>query len=373
VAYYFAAFTGRDIIIYDNSIIGEMCKIIVCGFPFASEIALAFPQYFNQNQLNHVEEVKVNDMRKYMDGYKVIDSRIIRGSGYQAASDWWVYYNTTVHCVHKITGCDLGDVGCSDRHAYQRLIRGPFRSTLSSDEENRIAGVPHHLKHAILTLPHAYAPRLDAAIHVRAQFYGFESLNSINQTDYRKEVSDWLISSECSTVFDSLEKKLIEFLLERIQSDNLSTSEIDAFNVYVASDNEEVKIALSARLQNITWKEPKLKINVMRVQTQFIHHVKNLNLLKTVTNNTGVLDLVFDWYALSLSNLVLAWRKGSTSMISTFVHSAQRVSGNLERTNPHAPLGHGIGTKGYQLLKDKRGYPKWDLMWSYTFLEDFQI
>jgi hypothetical protein len=86
-----------------------------------------------------------------------------------------------------------------------------------------------------------------------------------------------------------------------------------------------------------------------------------------------MLDLVFDWYALSLSNIVFAWRKGSSHLVSTFVHSAQRVSGTLERTNPYAPVGHGIGTKGYQLMKDKRGNPKWDLMWTYTFLEDYQI
>ena len=53
----------------------------------------------------------------------------------------------------------------------------------------------------------------------------------------------------------------------------------------------------------------------------------------------GLLDLVFDWYALSLANVVFAWRKGGTDMISTFVHSAQRVSGTTERTDPDAPVG----------------------------------
>jgi len=99
--------------------------------------------------------------------------------------------------------------------------------------------------------------------------------------------------------------------------------------------------------------------------------VKNLAKLKKETNNEGVLDLVFDWYALTLANVIFGWRKGSTSMVSTFVHSAQRVSGTTERTDPHAPPGHGVGTKGYQLTKDKRGNPKWDPMWIYSFLEDY--
>jgi hypothetical protein len=34
--YYFAAFTNRDIVIADNSIVGEMCQMIHCGFPFLS-------------------------------------------------------------------------------------------------------------------------------------------------------------------------------------------------------------------------------------------------------------------------------------------------------------------------------------------------
>jgi len=38
-AYYFAMFTNRDIIIMDDSLIGEMCKIMRCGFPLLSEIS----------------------------------------------------------------------------------------------------------------------------------------------------------------------------------------------------------------------------------------------------------------------------------------------------------------------------------------------
>lgn len=48
-----------------------------------------------------------------------------------------------------LEGCEIGDIGCSDRHAYQRLIRGPFKSALSKEEEGRIRGVPDHIKHAV--------------------------------------------------------------------------------------------------------------------------------------------------------------------------------------------------------------------------------
>jgi hypothetical protein len=58
-AYYFAAFTGRDIIISDNSIIGEMCHVINCGFPFVSDLALAFPEQLTVENVRYAEELKV--------------------------------------------------------------------------------------------------------------------------------------------------------------------------------------------------------------------------------------------------------------------------------------------------------------------------
>ena len=55
----------------------------------------------------------------------------------------------------------------------------------------------------------------------------------------------------------------------------------------------------------------------------------------------GLLDVVFDSYSLSLSDTVIGWRKGYTQIVSTFVHSARRVSGTSERTVVGAPTGHG--------------------------------
>ena len=88
----------------------------------------------------------------------------------------------------------------------------------------------------------------------------------------------------------------------------------DPIYVYLASDNEVVKEDFIRRLEN---NNPDLckRIKIMRVETKFIYHVKNLALFKSATDNEGLLDLVFDWYALSLANSVYAWRKGSTSMV----------------------------------------------------------
>jgi hypothetical protein len=103
-AFYFAAFTGRDIIISDKSVMGEMCNIVNCGFPFVSQLSLAYPSILNEQTLAHVEEVKVSDFNAYMDEKKQIEAKVVRAGGYQPKSEWWVWYNTTVHCVKKITG-----------------------------------------------------------------------------------------------------------------------------------------------------------------------------------------------------------------------------------------------------------------------------
>jgi hypothetical protein len=64
-AFYFAAVTGRDIIISDSSVIGEMCSIIQCGFPFVSQLALAFPNILNNDTLARVDEIKAIDFGRY--------------------------------------------------------------------------------------------------------------------------------------------------------------------------------------------------------------------------------------------------------------------------------------------------------------------
>jgi hypothetical protein len=379
--FYFAAFTGRDILIANNSIMSEMCSIIQCGFPLMSQVAPAFPKLFTAEALSHIPDLRSGDFQAYFDGKMEIPQTLVRSAGFKAKSDWWVHFNSTVHCVKKITGCDLGDVMCAERHAYQRLVRGPFKTSLTEAEEKRIHGVPDYFKHSLLTLPHAYAPRLDVAIHLRNQFVHFEANTDPNDPSYKREVQEWLNSTECEQVFGAMESRLLQRIREiRPQAFNQSELEskaaeatIDSVYVFLASDNDNVKDAFCRRLQQNPSTSYLYRdvVRIMRVDTKAIYHVKHLAQLKSATNNEGVLDLVFDWYALSLSNSILAWRKGSSNMVSTFVHSAQKVSGTTERTDN--ALGRGIGTRGYQLMRDRRGNMYFDLFWAYTFLEDFLI
>lgn len=365
-AFYFAALTGRDLLISDHSVLGEVCRILYCGFPFVEKLAAAFPKILSPEAVAQAQVLKFQNFIEYMEGRREIESKVVRATGYLSKSDWWVWLNETVPCVSRITGCDPGDVMCAERHAYQRLIRGPFRASFSEKEEERIRGVPDYFKHALLTLPHSYSPRLDIAVHLRAQFYHFEQQTKVDDPAYRKEVDDWLASSERQEVFTALQNHVITHASNLLKQKALR-NDSDPIYIYLAADNEDVKDAFVSSLMNRT--DYPSSTEIMRLKSQSIYHVKNLPHFKKMTNGEGLLDLIFDWYALSLANEIYAWRKGGTSMVSTFVHSAQKLSGTTERTDMYNRKG--TGSAGFQLIRDKRGRLHFDFFWGYPFLEDY--
>ncbi len=87
----------------------------------------------------------------------------------------------------------------------------------------------------------------------------------------------------------------------------------DRIYLYLASDNDRVKEAFAHYLVGHA------NISVMRVDTgHHIVHAKDINYLKSAGNNgTMVFNLAMDWYSLSLSNIVFAWRR-DTHLTSTF-------------------------------------------------------
>lgn len=152
-----------------------MCRVLHCGYPLFSEMAAVFPSVLNQDVLKSAEGAKVGDFHQYLDGTKG-DVKVVQAHGYKEQSGWYAGLEHALECISALTGCDLEDFSCHDRHALQQLIRGPFRSAFSAEEEKKIIGVPPNFKHGILTLPHVFAPRVDAAVHLRCQFNHFEWL-----------------------------------------------------------------------------------------------------------------------------------------------------------------------------------------------------
>lgn len=347
-AYYFAALTGRDLVVIDDSAFGELCEVLICGFPKLSEVRAAFPKILSDQAIGGLKGAKVWDMQRHFSGEAPLNEIVVRADGYKYMSGWYEGNAKADECITRLTGCVPGDVACHDRHALQRLVRGPFKPQYALTEENRIIGVPHNLKHAVFSLPHSYSPRLDAAVHLRCQFVHFERLVGPDDAAWVDAVKerDEFVNTTGQVLFQTLESKIVELIpfikqtaaeakrrrklyLDMYQTsyrklvgesavDLIDSSEYSGRDddgkvyIYLASDNEVVKEAFAHYLTDHR------NISVMRMMNRGnIVHAKNLNYLRQANNNTGVIDLMVDWYALSLSNVLLAWRR-DTGLLSTF-------------------------------------------------------
>lgn len=353
-AYYFAALTGRDLVVIDDSAFGELCEVLICGFPKLSEVRAAFPRILNDEAIRGTKGAKVWDMSRHLSGEAPLNEIVVRADGYKYMSGWYDGNTKADECITRLTGCQPGDIACHDRHALQRLVRGPFKPQYALNEESRIIGVPQNLKHAVFTLPHSYSPRLDAAVHLRCQFVHFERLVGPDDAAWVDAIKerDEFVNTTGQALFQALESKIVELIpfikqtateaatrrklyidmykesFRKLSSEGgsvgsgaelvESTTEYSGRDddgkvyIYLASDNEVVKEAFAHYLTNHR------NISVMRMMNRGnIVHAKNLNYLRQANNNTGVIDLMVDWYSLSLSNVLLAWRR-DTGLLSTF-------------------------------------------------------
>ena len=132
----------------------------------------------------------------------------------------------------------------------------------------------------------------------------------------------------------------------------------DKFYIYVAADNEVVK----RHLFTVLGQAPEfagmnvkmlMKESDVQIHSKFIVAKATQKDLEVMRR--PMIDLTFDLYVMSLSNNLIAWRKGNS--LSTFVSAAQRVSGTRDRTN--VQTWEGIGTRGYHLKTSNP--PKFEL------------
>ena len=69
---------------------------------------------------------------------------------------------------------------------------------------------------------------------------------------------------------------------------SLEASQDDDVYVYLAADNEQVKEAFASTiLLEEKHGTSNFTINIMRVETKFVHHIKNLANMKQATNDEG--------------------------------------------------------------------------------------
>jgi hypothetical protein len=127
---------------------------------------------------------------------------------------------------------------------------------------------------------------LQIFLYNNINFYTFQ-LIFFNFTAYIKEVNDWLNSTECSDVFQSMKKKLISVIEETLHLRNSSTGN-DTIYVYLAADNQQVKEAFAAEIvKDENQGFFGFSMNLMTVDTKFVHHIKHLATMKSATNDEG--------------------------------------------------------------------------------------
>ena len=381
-AFIYAALTGRNIVIGEDSALAEVCTIINCGYARVGTMEKSFPSLVSPKKLQSGRHIKVYEMGEHMKGDLEVWEDIVHVSGFLPHLSTW-YRSLDSHtleaerCLARVTGCKGGgnDTSCVVRFALQSLIKGPFTTGFTEQEERRIRGVPPHMMHALLTLPHSYAPRFDVGLQLRLQFKGFEKGLSVNHSDHRAEVDAWLAAPLAEEVFSAFESELLRRLEQSQRPEIIAPdSEEEAakprdlkaepYLVFVAADNQDVKEALVVRLQSPqspVSRLPPQHLLLMYTDSREIVHIKNLGGSRHPTSE-GLLDLTFDWYALSLCNIILNYR--GSNLLSTFVQSASWFAGTMEATDIKGPVGHGIGSRAFTYDKDQRN--KWKEFWFFS-------
>eukprot|EP01033_Poteriospumella_lacustris_P007480 gene7480-5373_t len=230
--YYFAALTGRDILLLEGTLLAEMCSLLHCGFPLYSDVQASFPgvlgnithalltQRKGNTTLPLYRRLRPHDFTRHLRNESLVLDRVVYAEGYSWLTGWQRKHKYAERCVQQLTGCIAGDVSCEDRHALQQLVRGPFRGDLGGLLP-AFHGAPDNLKRAILSLPHAMAPRLDVAVHLRCQFRHFEYLVGPQDAQrwplYQKEIQDFLQSDDFNAG-EQLFKEIARRLTEEVQA-----------------------------------------------------------------------------------------------------------------------------------------------------------
>jgi hypothetical protein len=96
-AYWFAALTGRDVAILDQSLIAEMCKVVRCGFPLYSEIRAISPHLVSN--VDHMKGGKAYDFQVYLSGHSPMEDEVIIAHGYKYMTGWYSGFPDALKCL----------------------------------------------------------------------------------------------------------------------------------------------------------------------------------------------------------------------------------------------------------------------------------
>lgn len=315
-AYVFAMVSGRHLILHDNSAMGQWCRALNCTFPFTSEVASIYPDL---KKIKSVSSYNKNDVAYNIRLNNSFSDTVVGYHGMDIFStDWYIHAGKhAMKCVEKITGCHSKLIGCVERFAFQQLFHGGFRRGVIP---STVVGMLPSEVHQVLTAPYLSNPRFDASIHIRAQTKSLEHKAAKNHTQFSLDMKQYRV------VFREFERALSHrFFSQTPVRFNVTNSSLTGSwpRVFVSCDDADVRDAFIAVLMNRTADVG--RILPVFVNTSNIKHVKHIR-FDDILPEQDMVDTAFDWYALSLSEVVYAWRDGFTHIVSTFMQSATRVS-----------------------------------------------
>ena len=278
--------------------------------------------------------------------------------GYRDRANWWAYYNGTVDCISRLTGCSPTDLLCRESFALQQLVVGPVIAhhtpdaaadnyTSSADTlslHHRLSGATHEVKESLVKDTAKSAPFLfDAGIHLRTQFETFEHPHLYNTSEVDIEVDTFMKSKRKEVMFTHMTDQLLNLLNQSFQtsdpiignSNNPSTALIASDShkptaqVYLSCDNIVVKKALHHHLlKAVEAVEATLtfRLNIVFLKVEKLHHailMHDWSNKNDVNTTSGLFDTSLDWYNIARSKFILTWRRSED--FSTFSLSAVRL------------------------------------------------
>lgn len=172
-----------------------------------------------------------------------------------------------------------------------------------------------------LNNPYHSLPRFDAGVHIRAQTNTLEAKMKKNHTQFTLELSNYQV------VFKLFERELENyFFLHQPVRFNVSNATVTGHwpRIYISCDDVEVRDAFVESLLNRSVEVGQF-IPIF-VNASGIKHIKHIVFDSSRIPDQSIVNTAFDWYALSLSHVCFAWRKGFSPLVSTFMQSATRVS-----------------------------------------------
>lgn len=89
-AYFYALFTNRQVMIWDESYLGEFCRVVRCGFPFYSTVKESYEDLIGKIDLQSIPGLRHQQFLSHLGNNSYTDV-IITATGMDSKSEWFAW------------------------------------------------------------------------------------------------------------------------------------------------------------------------------------------------------------------------------------------------------------------------------------------